>query len=355
MVSIDELVAAGEVGGRTVVISADGRVRYEIYPRPTVPADAVLVRTMRTGISPGTEMTFVGTDASNPYLHKRWNEGLRLFEPSSPTMEYPISFGYRAAGEVISSSSATVPVGSRVYGRWRHTEFVALSTLDAAARLLPTEVGWDDAIDLGQMAPICINAVAFGNGEQAGRPSLVFGAGVIGLITAQVVAAEGGDPVVLVDRLPQRLAIGRRLGCETVEAMTGVDVAATLKRRFGADAIAVAWECSGSYGALAESIRTVRRRGTVVAVGFYQGASDALRLGDEFHHNGIRVVAGQIGNLHPAWDRAALEARAIELLRTGRLVLGGLPRLTLPVEQAAAGFEALHRPAEVLQVALTYD
>jgi hypothetical protein len=32
----------------------------------------------------------------------------------------------------------------------------------------------------------------------------------------------------------------------------------------------------------------VRRRGTVVAVGFYQGDATGLRLGEEFHHNGSR-------------------------------------------------------------------
>jgi hypothetical protein len=42
-------------------------------------------------------------------------------------------------------------------------------------------------------------------------------------------------------------------------------------------------------------------------------------------------------------------------VRSGQLVLGGLPRLTLPVERVAEGFDALTRPAEVLQVALTYD
>jgi hypothetical protein len=38
----------------------------------------------------------------------------------------------------------------------------------------------------------------------------------------------------------------------------------------------------------------------------------------------------------------------------GKVVLGGLPHYVLGVEEARAGFEALRRPVEVLQVVFTY-
>ena len=93
----------------------------------------------------------------------------------------------------------------------------------------------------------------------------------------------------------------------------------------------------------------------MVAVGFYQGESRGLLLGDEFHHNGIRVVCGQIGNLHETHTWPSLRQRTIDLVRDGRLKLGAIPRLTLPVEQAAEAFAALTRPAKVLQSAFRYD
>ena len=109
----------------------------------------------------------------------------------------------------------------------------------------------------------------------------------------------------------------------------------------------------GSTFALHEAIRVVRR-GLVVGAGFYQGEGRGLLLGDEFHHNGVRVICGQIGNVHPSTDWPGLRARIIELA-TGAVVLGGLPRLTLPVEEVAEGFAALGRPADVLQVAFSYE
>ena len=353
MASVEELVERGEIGGRTVQIIASGAVECVSYPPAPLRDGFVRIRTERSAISPGTEMTFFGRDASNVYLHKRWNEELRLFERAEPSMTYPIAFGYRAAGQVVDGGTTGIPIGTRVYGSWRHTELTSMPADQARSQLLPDRFTWDDGVDVAQMGPICVNAVAFGEGEYKDKPVVVFGAGPVGLMTAQIAAAEGAR-VHVVDRVPERLEIARDLGFETVAAQDGLDVAATLKRRLGVEAIPVAWECSGASAALHEAIRVVRRKGLVVAVGFYQGEARGLRLGDEFHHNGIRVVCGQIGNLHQSQSWPQLRARTMELAGEGLLRLGALPRLTLPVERVALAFEALTRPAEVLQAALAY-
>jgi NADPH:quinone reductase-like Zn-dependent oxidoreductase len=353
MPTVEELRSRGEIGGRTVQIVSSGAVECRSYDPAPLPANHVRIATVRSAISPGTEMTFYGKHASNVYLHKRWNAELRLFEAAEPSMDYPITFGYRAAGLVVDSGTTEVPEGTRVYGTWRHTELTAMPAERAIAQRLPDELSWDDGVDIGQMGPICVNAVAFGEREHVDAAAVVFGAGPVGLITAQVAAADGAE-VLVVDRIPERLAIAQGLGLDTVAA-DGSDVAAILKRRFGSEGIAVAWECSGSTHALHEAIRVVRRQGLVVAVGFYQGEGRGLLLGDEFHHNGVRIVCGQIGNLHRTTSRELLRERTIDLARSGAVSLGGLPRTTLPVEEAAAAFEALTRPAEVLQSVLDYS
>lgn len=352
--SIDELVQQGRIGGRTARIVDTGAVDFFVYPVTPLKAGAVRVKTVRSAISPGTEMTFIGEGASNVYLHKHWNEELRLFEPGAPSISYPMAFGYRAAGEVVESRAPDVAVGHRVFGNWPHTEFTTLSAEQALACTLPDTLSWDDGVDIGQMGPICVNAVAFAEGEQRPGPTVVFGAGPVGLLTAQIARASGAQTVV-VDRIPSRLAIAASLGLEPMLADAQTDVAATLKRRHGAEGIAVAFECTGSTVALNEAIRTVRRRGLVVAVGFYQGDALGLRLGDEFHHNGIRVTCGQIGNIHPDHDWATLRAETIRLCASGGVAFGRLPRSTVQIERIADGVDAVRRPDEVLQVAIAYD
>jgi len=353
LTTVDQALARGEIGGRTVQIVDTGDVECRPYELAPLQAGQVRVRTVRSAISPGTEMTFYGQSASNVHLHKAWNEELRLFEGGKPSKDYPVLFGYRAAGEVVESRSSDVPVGLRVYGNWRHTEFTSMPAERALSQVLPEALSWDDGVDIGQMGPICVNAVAFGDDEFRGAPAVTFGAGPVGLLTAQIARAEGAERVYVVDRISSRLDIASSLGLEPVDANRD-DIAALLKRRHGSDGIPVAFECSGSSAALHESIRAVKRRGLVVAVGFYQGDALGLRLGEEFHHNGIRIACGQIGNIHPSFDWPSLRARVVELAQSGRVMFGALPRTFVRVEDVAAGMEALTHRDKVLQVALTY-
>jgi hypothetical protein len=57
----------------------------------------------------------------------------------------------------------------------------------------------------------------------------------------------------------------------------------------------------------------------VVDLGFYQGGAPHVRLGEEFHHNGLAVVCAQIGRvprgMADAWPRPALCAATLELLQ----------------------------------------
>jgi hypothetical protein len=135
---IDELVSRGEIGGRTVRILESGEVDCHTYPVAPLADGAVRVRSARTAISPGTELTYVGPTATNPYLHRRWDPELRLFVDGTPSVAYPIVFGYRASGVVVESRTNRVREGTRVFGKWRHTEFTALAAADAEAQVLPT-------------------------------------------------------------------------------------------------------------------------------------------------------------------------------------------------------------------------
>lgn len=68
----------------------------------------------------------------------------------------------------------------------------------------------------------------------------------------------------------------------------------------------------------------------------------------------MRIVCGQIGNPYGDLTRRDLQLRTLELAVEGRLVRG-LPRRTMPVAEAADGFDALTRPDELLQVEFAYD
>ena len=88
------------------------------YEEPDLADGQFDVDTLYSGISAGTELTqYRGT---NPYLHGRWDESLKLFVPaaeaaeaaSRASQEYPVRFtGYMEVGRVVASRAPNVRFG----------------------------------------------------------------------------------------------------------------------------------------------------------------------------------------------------------------------------------------------------
>ena len=157
------------------------------------------------------------------------------------------------------------------------------------------------------MGPICANGLlhaaveevgrdvrALGDGVR-GRRVAVVGGGVVGLLTGLFARHHGADEVVLLDPTPLRRAAAEGLGLTALDPDRG-DAAVALKSRWrrgagdrGAD---VVFQCRGRSAALALALRLLRPQGTVIDLAFYTDDGAALRLGAEFHHNGLGGAHG---------------------------------------------------------------
>jgi threonine dehydrogenase-like Zn-dependent dehydrogenase len=151
---------------------------------------------------------------------------------------------------------------------------------------------------------------------------LVTGGGVVGLLTGLFALVHGAAEVGLADPDPQRLAAAEALGLTPVldDGSEGVWRWCVERWQHGpADVGAdVVFQCRGQASVLATALRSVRAQGTVVDLAFYQGGAPELRLGEEFHHKGLRLQCAQIGRVPRgpagAWDRARLSAATLDLL-----------------------------------------
>ena len=85
----------------------------------------------------------------------------------------------------------------------------------------------------------------------------------------------------------------------------------------GAD---VVFQTRAHAGSLHTALRALRPQGTVIDLAFYQGGAEALRLGEEFHHNGLAIKCAQINRvprgLSHQWDRRRLALETVSLLQT---------------------------------------
>jgi 2-desacetyl-2-hydroxyethyl bacteriochlorophyllide A dehydrogenase len=328
------------------------------YEREELRPGHVRVATWYSGISAGTELTaYRGT---NPYLTGTWDPEARLFRPGQATFAYPVvGWGYSEMGEVVEVADDVpdVRVGERVYGIWGHRSETVVPAARIAGRVL------DPAADprVGTFArggAIALNAVLAADARLGDRIA-VFGQGVIGLLATRL-ATLGGACVVAVDMLPERLERATALGAaETVDGRHPDGAGAVVRGLTGTGADS-AIELSGSDRALHEATRCVVEDGTVVAAGFYQGGAAHLRLGEEFHHNRVRIVASQIGGLPVSlgrrWDQRRLVQVFMEQVVAGRVDTAALITDVVDAADVAEAFARLDAgDPRTLQVLLRFE
>jgi threonine dehydrogenase-like Zn-dependent dehydrogenase len=288
--------------------------------------------TVFSGLSTGTDLSWV--KGTNPALHRRWDPELGLFMPGAPDVGYPIDkFGYMQVGRVTESATPAVQQGDLVAMTYGHRSAYRADALTDRFVKLPKSLEPVLGIYAAHMGPICANALlhaaadvcgtdvrGLGDGVR-GRRIAVTGAGVVGLLTALFARLHGAESVVLVEPTPARRKVAADLGLEVVDPH-GLDPAVELKTRWrhgagdrGAD---VVFQCRGQPSALALALRIVRPQGTVIDLAFYPGGCEEVRLGEEFHHNGLSVRCAQIGRVPRGtghlWDRERLSTETLALL-----------------------------------------
>ena len=318
---------------RTIGIAAPGVAELFSYEEEPPVDGQFRVDTLFTGLSAGTELTFL--KGTNPYLHSSWDADRGVFLPGVPSRTLPIpSLGYMEAARVVESRTDRVAEGDVVALTYGHRTGHVLD--DTALHVvLPDALDPLLGVYVAQMGPICANGVLHAAADAVGpRPDLqlgdgvrdrrvlVTGGGVVGLLTGLFARAAGAAEVALADPDPQRLAAAERLGLVPVvdDAPDAVWRWCAERWRSGPQDVGadVVFQCRGQASVLAAALQAVRPQGTVIDLAFYQGGAPELRLGEEFHHKGVAIRCAQIGRvprgLSGSWDRARLSAVTLDLL-----------------------------------------
>ncbi|MET7707437.1 zinc-binding alcohol dehydrogenase [Micromonospora sp. NPDC005413] len=357
---------------KVVVVTGPGRVELVEQDAPPVRPGTFRVETLFSGVSAGTELSYV--KGTNPYLNVTWNADLGLFQPGDASTPYPVTrLGYMQVGRVVESDTPAVAVGTVGAMTYGHRTGWLADPVAERFVALPDDLDPLLGVYVAHMGPICANGLlhaaadlhgadvrALGDGVR-GRRVAVVGAGVVALLTALFARRNGAASVVVLDPTPQRRQVAEALGLETLDPGAD-DPAVVLKTRWahtagdrGAD---VVFQCRGQAWALQLALRLLRPQGTVIDLAFYQGGADAVRLGEEFHHNGLSLRCAQIGRvprgLAPTWDRERLSAETIDLLRTyGDVIRKHLVSAVVPFDEAPTLLTDLaERRRQELQVVL---
>jgi 2-desacetyl-2-hydroxyethyl bacteriochlorophyllide A dehydrogenase len=345
---------------KELLLTAPRSIRLAAYQDPPLRVDQVRAHAIVSGISHGTEIALYG--GRSPFAGKRFDLDLRVFEQDAEGQRYPMRLGYEWVGTVrdVGDRVREIEVGDVVHVTMPHRETQTITIADEPSApwlVVPDEVEPERAAVL-QSATIALQAVHDARIKVGDRVA-VFGLGTFGLLAVQLARLSGAAWITAVDPIAERRDLAGGFGAVHTLDPESSDAGREIKVAAGGGGVDVAIEFSGRYAALHEAMRSVRLGGSVVAAGFYLGAAEDLRLGEEWHHNRLTLIGSMSGWGAPhrdvGWDRRRLRTAALELLANGRLDVDAFVTYRVPFERAAEAYDLIdRRPAETLRVLLTY-
>jgi 2-desacetyl-2-hydroxyethyl bacteriochlorophyllide A dehydrogenase len=306
--------------------------------RPT--SDEVLVQTLWSGISPGTEMLAYRGEL---------DPGLPLDERLGAlqgTFVYPFQYGYSCVGRIEHPAARGPARGQLVFAFQPHQdlfvarvdEVVPVDHLDArVATLFPlVETALQVALDAGAVLEDVV---------------VVVGLGPVGILIGLMLDRAGAH-VVGSDPLDWRRTAAQSVG---VEAVRPEEIPAALAKSRGRVPLIV--EASGSPEALHGALELLDHEGEALVVSWYGTKEVSLPLGADFHRRRLGIRSTQVSTiparLAPKWDVARRRAVTSDLL--ARLPLAGLATHGFPFVDAPRAFAAVdHSEPGLVHAALCY-
>ena len=315
----------------------------------------VRVRSRFGAVKHGTELRYFRADS--PDASDRWDAELRLHRRGEAAAAgFPMALGDMCMGEVteVGAGVDRFNVGDRVFGhlRVRETHAVDAGRLEHVPQgITPQGLMYADPAD-------CAVGAMQDGPVRLGDRVAVFGLGAIGLMVAQAARLSGARWVAVIDPVRVRRAAAERHGADLALDPTASDVGLEIKTRTGNLGVDVAFETSGSYAALEDSLRATRYRGTVVSTAYYAG-SQGLHLAGEWHRNRIQIISSR-ANSEPlrdyGWDYARIQAESLALLVEGRLKADDLIEPIVPLGQVATALQEINEhPGRSIKLGVDYS
>jgi predicted dehydrogenase/threonine dehydrogenase-like Zn-dependent dehydrogenase len=262
-----------------------GKITLAEVPAPGIKSGELLVRTRASIISPGTEKLMIemgqksllGKAKARPDLVRQaWakarKEGfLSVYKEAMNRLDEPVPLGYSAAGVVleVGAGVAGFKAGDRVAlagaGFASHAEVVRVP--ENLCVPIPAEVDFEDAA-FAMLGAIALHGVRLA-GLTLGESVVVIGLGLLGLISVQLLAAQGCR-VIGVDLDPQKGELAKTLGADLALAPGRDEVEETVANftgGLGADAVLITAASKDARPVqLAETVARPRARLVLVGV-----------------------------------------------------------------------------------------
>ena len=288
---------------QTLFFTAPKKVEIRESTLPILKEDEVLVETICSAISAGTEMlVYRGQFPHIADLH----DGL------SSDLKYPLAYGYACVGVVKE-------IGKEVDKSWHdklvfafhpHASSFIIHAKRSSLIPIPDSLNPENACFLPNMET-AVNLVQDG-APILGERVLVLGQGVIGLLTASLLSEFPLESLVTVDQFELRRSAlkvkGQRRRPEPVEGSKVKSLAPSDLRPSTFDFFDLSFELSGSPSALNDAIALTTFSGRIVIGSWYGQKRAEIDLGSAFHRSRIKLISSQVSTISPElsgrWDKS---------------------------------------------------
>ncbi len=348
-----------------------GMLEVAEVPSPTVRPGTLLIRTVTSVVSAGTERhlvemarkSLVGKALARPDLVRRVLEKVKTdgvaetIQQVRQRLESPVPLGYSAAGSVVAVGEGATgfqvgdPVACGGTGVAVHAEM--LSAPPTLVTRVPPGVPLEAAA-FAMVGAISLHAARLCQ-LQAGEWVAVIGLGLLGLLAVQILGAAGCR-VVGLDVVPDKLMIAKDLGVEATVDSSSPDAFAaveTLTWGHGVDAVLVTAGTS-SNAPLELAAKVSRVRGRIVATGLV-GLDLPRHLFFDRELELIVSRASGAGLFDPSyeahgkdypypyvrWTHERNMAEFLRLIATGSVQVVPLITHRFPIDRATEAYSAL--------------
>jgi len=327
---------------------APRKVGIKREPIPDLEAGDLLVQTRFSAISPGTETL----------LYRGEFPSELLIDEAIPALAsqtgYPQKYGYSAVGEVIRAGSSDMDswIGSLVFAFNPHEEFFIAHPSSLIP--VPDGIAGEDAVFLSNMET-AVNLVMDGR-PLVGENVIVFGQGIVGLLTTGILSHFPLNKLISLDRYPSRRQASTEMGALESFDPVGADTTEKLVSLLpeGADLV---FELTGRPEAVDDALAVSGYQTRIVIGSWYGDRTATVKLGGVFHRNRIRIISSQVSTIAPEhsgrWTKGRRFDTAwkmIRLLQPSRFITH-----RYLIQEAETAFQVLdQKPWESIQVIFTY-
>ncbi|MEM8501107.1 MAG: Gfo/Idh/MocA family oxidoreductase, partial [Pseudomonadota bacterium] len=348
-------------------------------PAPACSEYSVLIETKATLISIGTERMLIEFGKGNliekarqqpdkvkQVLQKVKTDGVAATVTSVQSkLDQPIALGYCNAGIVreVGAAVTDFAVGDRVVSNGGHAEFVSVATNLCAK--IPDNVSDEEAC-FTVAAAIGLQGVRLAE-PTLGEQFVVIGLGLIGLLTTQLLLANGCE-VLGVDFDQSKCDIAQRFGAKTVCAADGsnpVSAAKQFSDHKGVDGVIITASTKSSEP-LSHAANMCRQRGRVVLIGvignewsradFYE-KEISLQVSCSYGPGRYDLAYEELGQDYPRgfvrWTEQRNFEAILQLMSSQSIDTAALISHRYDFEQALEAYDQISGP-EALGVVLQY-